>query len=72
MKKTALFNLYTPFGTSHRMLDILYRGRVLRTVTLQDLLDWSLSTDRHYVEFAQVWAKSNGFTHYNLSVQPKV
>ncbi len=69
--KRAIFNVYTIFGTSERAVDVLYRGKVLKSYTKADVLDWTMPSDRALLDLAKAWAQGAGFTHYILSVQPK-
>lgn len=61
--KTATIHIYQPFGINTLFADVMYRGRVLKTLDKGDVLDWS-GLRRGLIDAAKAYAEGRGFTHF--------
>lgn len=59
--KTATIHITHLWGTNQYVVDVMYRGNVLKTFIRGDLETWRPLSDLPRI--AEQWALRNGFTH---------
>lgn len=65
MTKTATIRIYSIYGSSHIICDVLYRGKVLMSFDRRNLESHESVTEG-LKQRAVSWITRNGFTNYKL------